>query len=86
MALDWPLEPRRRELVSLEYSKHTRLHSNLPQAIAIAAGRWLGAGPLALLYRGRLANALLALIAARLKPYPVMRPRRRAVALTSLQM
>jgi hypothetical protein len=23
----------------------------LPQAIAIAAGRWLGAGPLALLYR-----------------------------------
>jgi len=45
----------------------------LPQAIAIAAGRWLGAGPLALLYRGRLANALLALIAARLEPYPVMR-------------
>jgi uncharacterized membrane protein len=36
--------------------------SYVPQAIAMAAGRWLGAGPLALLYLGRLANALVAVI------------------------
>jgi uncharacterized membrane protein len=32
----------------------------LPQAIAIGGGRWVGAGPLALLYLARLANALVA--------------------------
>src|SRR5438128_12415915 len=71
MALDRPLEPRRRELVSMEYSTKPP-PPYLPQAIAIAAGRWLGAGPLALLYLGRLANALAALIvlasAVRLMP------------------
>src|SRR3984893_11168681 len=71
MALDRPLEPGRRELVSLEYTTYPP-SPYLPQAIAIAAGRWLGAGPLALLYIGRLANALVALIvlasAVRLMP------------------
>jgi len=71
MALDRPLEPGRRELVSLEYSAYPP-PPYLPQAIAIAAGRWLGAGPLALLYLGRLATGLVALIvlasAVRLMP------------------
>src|SRR5207244_9718047 len=57
--------------VSLQYTTYPP-SPYLPQAIAIAAGRWLGAGPLALLYIGRLANALVALIvlasAVRLMP------------------
>ena len=71
MALDRPLEPGRRELVSVMYNTYPP-PPYLPQAIAIAVGRWLGAGPLALLYLGRLANALVALIvlasAVRLMP------------------
>ena len=47
--------------MSLEYSAYPP-PPYLPQAIAIAAGRWLGAGPLALLYLGRLATGLVALI------------------------
>ena len=59
LALDRPLDPGRRELVSLALSRYPP-PPYLPQAIAIAAGRWLGAGPLALLYFARLANALVA--------------------------
>jgi uncharacterized membrane protein len=61
LALERPLDPERRELVSLPFTVKAPL-SYLPQAIAIAAGRWSGAGPLALFYLGRLANALVALI------------------------
>jgi hypothetical protein len=58
-ALDRPLDPGRRELLSLLTIAKAPL-SYLPQASAIAVGRWLGAGPLLLLYLGRLANALVA--------------------------
>jgi hypothetical protein len=61
LALERPLDPERRELVSLLYAAKAP-PSYVPQAIAIAAGRWSGAGPLALLYLGRLANALVAVI------------------------
>ena len=61
LALDRPLEPGRREMVSLEYVTYPPL-PYLPQAFVIAIGRWVGAGPLALLYLGRFANALVALI------------------------
>src|SRR5271166_553048 len=60
MALDRPLDPGRQELVIVP--AYIAPLSYAPQAIAIAAGRWLGAGPLALLYLGRLANALVAVI------------------------
>jgi predicted membrane protein DUF2142 len=60
-ALERPLEPWRRELVILQYSTYPPA-PYLPQAIAMAAGRWLGAGPLGLLYIGRVTNALVALI------------------------
>jgi uncharacterized membrane protein len=61
LALERPLDPERRELVSLPAMAKAP-PSYLPQAIAIAVGRWWGAGPLALLYSGRLANALVAVI------------------------
>jgi uncharacterized membrane protein len=62
LALDRPLDPERRELISLPFMVKPPL-SYIPQAIAIAAGRWSGAGPLTLLYLGRLANALVAVTA-----------------------
>lgn len=58
-ALSWPLDPDRREFISLTYLVYPP-PSYLPQVIAIATGRWLGAGPLGLLYMSRLANALAA--------------------------
>src|SRR6516225_3176837 len=61
LALKRPLDPERRELVSLPFTMKAP-PSYLPQAIAMAVGRWLGAGPLARLYSGRLANALVAVI------------------------
>jgi hypothetical protein len=59
LALDRPLDSERRELMSLVTIAKFPF-SYLPQASAIAVGRWLGAGPLLLLYLGRLANALVA--------------------------
>jgi uncharacterized membrane protein len=61
LELDRPLDLGRRELVSLPFTMKAP-PSYVPQAIAMAVGRWLGAGPLALLYSGRLANALVAVI------------------------
>jgi len=58
-ALDRPLDPDRRELLSLQTVAKAP-PSYLAQAGAIAVGRWLGAGPLLLLYLGRLANSLVA--------------------------
>jgi hypothetical protein len=58
MALDRPLDAERREFVTVPAAKAPPSYA--PVAIAIAAGRWLGAGPLGLLYLGRLANALVA--------------------------
>jgi uncharacterized membrane protein len=60
LALERPLDPGRREFVSLPVSVKPP-PAYLPQAIAIAIGRWMDAGPLMLLYLGRLANALVAL-------------------------
>jgi hypothetical protein len=59
LALDRPLEPERREFVNLPLTVYPP-PPYLPIAIAIAIGRWLGAGPLELLYFARLMNALVA--------------------------
>ena len=47
--------------MSLEYAVYPP-SPYVPQAIAIACGKWLGAGSLALLYIGRFANASVAVI------------------------
>jgi hypothetical protein len=77
MALDRPLEPERRELVSLEYSAYPP-PPYLPQAIAIAAGRWLGAGPLALLYLGK-ADTMVTIDMTAIMAIPTSIPRLRAM-------
>jgi len=59
LALDRPLDPDRREFLVFPLAMYPP-PPYLPQPVATAAGRWLGAGPLALLYLGRLANALVA--------------------------
>lgn len=61
MALNWPLQPERREFVDFTGTAFYSPMGYLPQALAITAGRWAGAGPLALLYLARLANALVAI-------------------------
>src|SRR5271166_2004801 len=61
LALDRPLDPNRREFVNFTNTSFYSPIGYLPQAIAIIGGRWAGAGPLALLYLARLANALVAL-------------------------
>jgi len=60
LALDRPLDSDRREFVDFTSMAFYSPMAYLPQAIAITAGRWVGAGPLALLYLARLANALVA--------------------------
>jgi uncharacterized membrane protein len=60
LALERPLEPNRREFVDFTSTAFYSPMAYLPQAIAIIGGRWLGVGPLALLYLARLANALVA--------------------------
>jgi uncharacterized membrane protein len=59
-ALDRPLDPNRREFVNFSSTAFYSPIAYLPQVIAIIGGRWAGAGPLALLYLARLANALVA--------------------------
>src|ERR1700730_5260538 len=61
LALDRPLDPDRREFVDFTSTAFYSPMAYLPQAIAIIGGRWAGAGPLALPYLARLANALVAL-------------------------
>src|SRR4051794_3397381 len=60
LALARPLEPDRWEFVDFTSTVFYSPLPYLPQAIAIMVGRWAGAGPLALLYLARLANALVA--------------------------
>jgi len=60
-ALDRPLDPNRREFVDFTSTAFYSPMAYLPQAVAIMGGRWAGAGPLALLYLARLANALVAI-------------------------
>jgi uncharacterized membrane protein len=60
LAFDRPLDPNRREFVDFSNTAFYSPIAYLPQAIAIVGGRWAGAGPLALLYLARLANALVA--------------------------
>jgi uncharacterized membrane protein len=60
LALDRPLDPNRREFVNFSSVAFYSPFAYLPQVIAIISGRWAGAGPLALLYLARLANALVA--------------------------
>ena len=61
LAFDQPLDPDRREFVDFSGAVLYSPLPYLPQIIAIAVARWAGAGPLALLYLARLANALVAL-------------------------
>ncbi|HZU89935.1 MAG TPA: DUF2142 domain-containing protein [Stellaceae bacterium] len=60
LSLNRPLEPNTREFIDFTNVAFYSPMAYLPQAIAIAGGRWMGAGPLALLYLARLANALVA--------------------------
>jgi uncharacterized membrane protein len=60
LALDRTLDPDRREFVDFSSTAFYSPMAYLPQVIAIVGGRWAGAGPLALLYLARLANALVA--------------------------
>lgn len=56
-----PLDPSTRQFVAFPGSAIYSPLPYLPQALGIAAGRLMGAGPLALLYLGRLFNCLSAL-------------------------
>ena len=56
-----PLEPERQVFVDFSGSAQYAPLPYLPQALAMAALRPLGVGPLGLLYAGRMANALAAL-------------------------
>lgn len=58
--LSMPLSPDRREFVDFTGSAFYSPLPYVPQALAIAAGRLAGAGPLELLYLARIANALVA--------------------------
>lgn len=71
-ALRTPLDPERREFTDFFGAAFYSPAPYLPQAAAIAAGRALGVGPLGLLYMGRLANGLVAvlLVAAALRAIP----------------
>ena len=60
LAFGRPLDPDRREFVDFTSTAFYSPMGYLPQAIAIAGGRWARAGPLALLYLARLTNALVA--------------------------
>ncbi|HET9210613.1 MAG TPA: DUF2142 domain-containing protein [Thermoanaerobaculia bacterium] len=62
-ALRIPLAPERRELVFFPNSLQYTFVPYIPQAIGVAAGRLLGAPPLALLYLARLANLLCGALA-----------------------
>jgi uncharacterized membrane protein len=60
LARERPLDPERREFVDFTSTAFYSPLGYLPQAVAMIAGRWAGAGPLALLYLARFANALVA--------------------------
>jgi len=55
-----PLDAKRTVLLDLSGIQSYAPLPYIPQALAIAAGRTLGVGPLGLLYMGRMANALVA--------------------------
>lgn len=55
--LSRPLDPSRRTFVDFTGAAFYSPLPYLPQAAAIAAGRWVGFGPMVLLYLARLANA-----------------------------
>jgi hypothetical protein len=57
-----PLEPERTVFIGFSGSAFYPPPPYIPSAVAIAAGRGLGIGPLGLLYMGRFANALAALL------------------------
>lgn len=80
--LDRPLDPKRREFVRFAAVGYPPF-PYVPQATAIGVGRLLEAPPLALLYSGRIANALTAilLIACALKWMPFGKPVATVVAL-----
>jgi len=56
-----PLDPSTRQFVAFPGSAIYSPLPYLPQALGIMAGRWMGSGPLALFYLGRLFNCLSAL-------------------------
>ena len=60
LVLGRPLDPDRREYVDFTSAAFYSPMAYLPQTVAIMGGRSAGAGPLALLYLARLANALVA--------------------------
>jgi uncharacterized membrane protein len=60
--IETPLDASRREFVDFRGAAFYSPLSYLPQALAIAAGRSIGLGPLELLWAGRLANGVAAII------------------------
>jgi hypothetical protein len=68
-----PLDPGRRVFVDFSNTAFYTPLPYLPQAIAIAIGRWAGLGPLGLLYAARLLNGLIAVgitaVSLRLLPF-----------------
>lgn len=77
-----PLEPERRKFTEFSTVHYSPL-LYLPQTLGVAVGRLSGTSPLALLYLGRLANAVVAVlvIAWSLKVLPMGRSTALAVAL-----
>ncbi len=73
LAAATPLDPARRVFVDFSNTAFYAPPAYLPQAAAMAAGRWLGLGPLGLLYAARLMNGLCAVgivtTALRLLPF-----------------
>ena len=71
-----PLAPDRREFIDYSGSAFYSPIPYLPQAISISAGRACGLAPLALLYLGRLTNALVAvlLLSMAVRITPVCKP------------
>lgn len=83
-----PLEEERRTFVDYRTSAQLSLVPYLPQAAAIAVGRWLGVSPLGLLYAARLVNLLVAtaLIAVALRRLPAYRWLLTLLALTPMSL
>ena len=78
-----PLQPDQRAFQEIAGAAYYSPLAYIPQAVAMAAGRMAGAGPLMLLYLGRLANALasVAVLAAAVRLIPIGRE---AVTLAAL--
>lgn len=85
-ALRIPLAPDDRLFVDFRGTAWSPFLPYVAPALAIAVGRWCGAGPLLLLYLGRLANLLASslLIALAIRRFPTGRWMQMLIALTPM--